>query len=121
MSFNNDMVAYLDARLTTVASRIYPMVLPQEPEFPSLTYQHISAPREYSHDGAGLVNPRYQFDCWSDDHDEALAVAAELVAISKLAGPFFAQAAFIENESGHYEPETGYYRIIVEALLWHGE
>lgn len=50
-----------------VAGRIYPVLLPQTPTLPAVTYQLISDRRDYTHDGdSGLRTASFQFSCWGD-------------------------------------------------------
>lgn len=64
-----------------VADRIYPLVLPQKPTLPAVTYQRISTPIQYAQGGPSLATPRLQIDCWAGDYDSAKALAAAVAAV----------------------------------------
>lgn len=51
-----------------VGSRIFPLFVPQpaKDNLPAITYQQISGPRDHVMSGpTGLVNARFQINCWS--------------------------------------------------------
>lgn len=50
---------------TLVSTRIYPVILPQDPTVPAISYQQISNTEQ---DGTSTIREtRYQVDCWDDD------------------------------------------------------
>jgi len=74
MSFEEGLFEYLDnhAGLSReVDSRIYPLVLPQTPELPAVTYIRIDTPRLAQLENAFLPHPRFQFSCWAETFEEA--------------------------------------------------
>ena len=125
-----DMAEYLPAALGTdvtlaalVGSRIYPLVRPQNCALPAITYQRISAPRVTSHTGdSGLLNPRYQFSCWSDSYLEAREMAERLEVLFGGASGLFAgeQASFVDNDLDDSDPEVREFRAIVDVIFWWG-
>jgi len=66
-----------DTDITDLAStRIYPVYVPQNATMPALTFQHISANREYTLAGSfGMVASRYQINCWSSNYSGARELA----------------------------------------------
>jgi hypothetical protein len=69
--------AHLIALETSAGARIYPVILPQSPTLPALTYQRVSEPRQLTHDGVtALVESRYQVTAWAPTYDAAAALAA---------------------------------------------
>lgn len=66
------------AVLALMADRAYPVILPQKPELPALTYQRISGgTRVSSHAGdTGLALARIQIDCWAQTYLAAKDLAA---------------------------------------------
>ncbi len=62
---------------SVVATRVYPLELPQNPAFPSITYQIISDEPTYTQDGdSGLDRPRIQIDTWAETYSESISLAA---------------------------------------------
>lgn len=51
-----------------VGSRVYPVVLPQAPTWPSITYQRVSTTDSHRHEETARtpVEAWIQFDCWAD-------------------------------------------------------
>ena len=100
-----------------VAARVYPVRMPQEPTLPCITYQRISGPVEYSRDGPGLTESRFQISCWAETYAGAIALAA---AVRSAIG-IFPEVSFLENQPDMYEPETSVYHIPVDVMIWHEE
>ena len=105
----------------TTRPRIYPLKLPQNPEFPAVTYQIISGRPEYHIDGvAGVAEIRLQVDCWAVDKDStsgyessralAEAVRGALSAYSGTVGDVVIQSCFLENRRTLYEDGAEIYR-----------
>ena len=60
------IVALLVAAGTSAADRIDPLSLPRDPQFPAITYQRISTPRDLAHNGdQGFAGFRVQINCWA--------------------------------------------------------
>lgn len=124
--FETGLVAYLKAQVPLAGERVYPMALRQMTAFPALTYQKISAPREYTHQGSSnLVYARYQIDCWAKSYADVKAVADQVTAaLSGYRGPMgahTAQACLINNEVDLYEPTTDLHRVMFDVSITHSE
>ena len=64
-----------------VAARVYPVVLPQAPVYPALTFQTISGESHYGLGGAsGLASPRVQIDCYAETFDAVMALRSAVIA-----------------------------------------
>jgi len=128
MSFEEGLFEYLDnhAGLSQeVDSRIYPLVLPQTPELPAVTYIRISTPRLAEFENAFLPHPRFQFSCWAESFERAKAVAEQvrlaLDVYSGAMGEYTVEVSIIDDEHDTYEPDTGIWHSIVEAIIWYEE
>lgn len=129
MSISSDLRTFLlaDATLTTlIGTRMYPLVLPQDPTVPAITYQIISGHRFHSTDGAcGLSTPRIQYDCWAATYLEVEslfeALRKRLDGYQGLAGSSQVQAAFFESERDDYEDEAKLYRRSADFFVWYEE
>ncbi len=119
-----------------VGNRIHPLRLPPGGALPAITYQMVSDPRQYTHDGAaGLAQPRIQITCWGETdsngnslYSSAKALAAAVrVALSAFsgtlggAGGVFTGYCFTANEIDLYDPETKRYYTAVDFFLGHNE
>lgn len=93
------------------ATRLYPVVLPQNPTFPAITYQIISGPRDYTQDGPdGVVRFRVQCNCYGATYASAKALRDALEsAISGLNNVSYGspsvvvKGVFVTNERDVYE------------------
>lgn len=123
MSLESEMFSYLSGEMPSVDSRIYPMgKRPQGGELPAVTYQLVSGPTShYSHAGVSDYEASYQFDCWADDADEAMDVAAELqTALDGYRGAWgsiLIGSVFLDIVLDDYEPDTGLYRRLRQASI----
>jgi len=55
-----------------VATRVYPIIAPQDASLPYLTFQCISANRDHTFDGpSGFCMSRYQINCWATTYNVA--------------------------------------------------
>lgn len=105
-----------------VASRIYPMRLPERATLPALTYQRVSTlPIQTRDSTATLMRPRFQFDIWAEAFDDVAPVRVELVeallGLEALSG--IRTNVVLANDQDLFEPETERYHTIVDAFVWH--
>lgn len=122
-------------RLTThagvsalVATRVYPVVLPQAPTFPALTYQLISEIRPSHIGGPGhLPGALYQVTAWGTT---LLSVRAVLDAVrgaldgyQGTVGTVVIQASILEEQRDDpgYQPEVGIYGASADYRIWWNE
>jgi len=125
MTVEETLFGYLSAAPAVAAlveDRIYPVKLPDEVILPALVYSKASCLRYASHGGAsGLASSRFQLDCYSADYLEAKRVA--LAAVKALHGKKSGdiQAAFNDNETDAFSPDTGVCRVTADVLIWHKE
>lgn len=109
-----------------VASRIYPDQAPQNPTVPYVTYRRISTGRvSLLATDTDISMPRFQMSAWSDDRDQAVAVAAQIRdAFQRYSGTnasIVILDSYLENEIDLYEPDTKLYQVIVDFEIWHRE
>jgi hypothetical protein len=129
------MIQYLVAHLNAhaglsalVGSRIYPLILPQSPTLPAVTFQQIS--RVPVHDRSmpdTLVTTRWQWNVNARTYATALPVMAQLKialqAFSRSSAPRV-EVVWLENEFANDEPdvdENNYYQITIDSMIWHEE
>lgn len=123
-----DLVAYLSSKPTVVAfvgDRVWPLLLPPEPALPALVYQRISAVREESHAGDGLVHPRIQIRCWANTYSEAKrlaeAVRLSLRGYKGQMGATRVEKAKLANEIDDRQELTERESVIQDWIIWHEE
>jgi hypothetical protein len=76
--------AFIFARLngsTAAANRVYPLLLPQQPTYPAVTYQQISSVASHAMgQDSPLTRLRVQVNSWGKTYAEARALATEVEA-----------------------------------------
>lgn len=122
-----------------VGARIYPVLLPQDPTYPAITYQRISGERRHDLQGAsGIGHPRISVSCWATTYAGVKALAAAVrKALDGFRGTLSsadsppltvtALAVMIENEIDLFEPDAsadgrrGIHRVVQDYTVTHRE
>lgn len=110
--------------LTLVTGRIYPVILPNTPTLPAITYQRISTVRDYATTGpVSLSRIRLQFDSWGRTYAQVkqtdLAIRASLETFSGTL-PDGTQVSEIHVDSSQdlYEADAKYYRVSTDYIIF---
>lgn len=127
-----DLVSYLNGQAAIsvlVASRIYPLNLPQNPTLPALSYAQISAVRTYD-----LIRDlrksrtHMQIDCWASTakaaHELATAVRHALSGFYGSMAGTQVHLIRIDNERDWFEDPagvTGLFRVTQDHIISHLE
>lgn len=126
MAFEEGLYSYLSTYpglVPLIGTRIYPLLLPQDPVLPAVTYQRISTPRMHAFERSFLPHPRFQFDCWATTFPAARAVAEQVkLALDVYMGAMGAetvQASILDGDRDIYEAEAKIFHSIVDAIIWH--
>lgn len=113
------------AGVTALAgTRIYPLVLPQQPVLPAVTYQPISETPVQDRDSRALTytRTRVQLVGYSSTHDGAIALRdalrAALGAFERVTGPRVS-VALEQQVRTEYEPEMARWRALLDYWIWH--
>ena len=61
-------------------ARIWPVLLPEDPTLPAITYHVIGGASMPTLSTSGMQRLRMQFDCWGADYDDAATLRAALIA-----------------------------------------
>ena len=109
-----------------VGTRIYPLILPQPPTLPAVTYQRISASRWSSIPGDdGVAEPRMQVDAWALTYGAAKLAAAQVrLALERWSDDASSPVVldvFLETDQDIYEPDTDIYRVSADYRVVHRE
>ena len=128
-----DVETVLFTRLTThaglaalVSVRVYPMLLPQAPTMPAVTYQRIDGVRESGMTQEhGMAHPRIQVDSWASTYAGAKAVAGQVrAALQRWSDSSTTPEildSFIEGDTDMQEPELKLFRCSMDFIIWHRE
>jgi hypothetical protein len=116
-----------------VGTRIYPVVLPEAPVYPAITYQIITGSSEYAMQGPSqLASPRFQIDLYAATSMALFTLKAALMeTLSGFRGivgspPVHIRGAFREMELDAYEQELEragpkVWRKTLDFRVWHKE
>lgn len=134
MTVESEIVARLevDGAVTALVgsgddARIYPVLLPQDPTYPAVTYQRVSGARLHNLAGtAGFAMPRLSINCWSRTYGEAKSLAAAIRAsLDGFDGTLATIRATIkivnEIDLPEQEPKPDVYRILQDYTVNHRE
>lgn len=116
----------LRGRLTTasgvsalVDTRVYPLLLPQTPTYPALTYQRISNTAQNG--STALRQSRWQVNCWAETYVGAEALAAAVkAALEEWTDTDQAtqvKMGRVVNELDDYDDEADVYRVMIDVML----
>lgn len=114
-----------------VGSRVYPLVLPQRPTLPAVTYQRVEALRQSAMGvDTGLASARVQVDSWATTYAGSKGVAAQVrAALQRWRGTeagVTVEDAFLERDQDLFEDEGSsaegkLYRVSQDYLIWYRE
>lgn len=131
MKLEEALFAHLKAHTglsALVDSRIYPLVLPQPPTLPAVTYFKVSKvnKRTMASPSDSLKQVRVQLSCWANTYAKAKDVAEQVtVALQDYSGLMGGTDGVrvldgnIINEQDLYEGDTGIYHIPIDVLILH--
>jgi len=113
--------------ITTITTRIYPVILPQEPTFPAITYREDSHSLDESFDGqTGLTQSFYLFDAWAATYSGVTSlgdvIRSSLKNHSGNMGSISVMKVTLETGPVTvYEDEVEAYRQTQVFSIWHNE
>ena len=121
-----DFVTWLNAQsgiTTLTGSRIYALILPQNPTLPAITFSLSDNQRDFTFDGEGtLVSTDVQVDCWGDTYEAARGLlAAFLSAIKNYTGAMGSSSISqveLEADINVYEDAVFAYRSTQLLTIW---
>lgn len=105
---------------TYIGTRIYPLILPQNPTYPAITYQRIDTRRFYTlggDNGTGEI-PRMQIDIWSTSYEQGRNIATSIKTAMDGATAFLTNDY---NQTDLYEPDVQLYRIQQDFVIANNE
>lgn len=127
MSIEADIYSSLTAHAglsALIGTRLYPVLLPQNPTYPAVTYQRVSTPRAQAINGTvASAGPRFQFAAWASTYSSAVSVAAQVrAALIAMSGNIVTvYEVLLDGEREVWEDDPGVFRRDVDALILHSE
>lgn len=104
-----------------VSNRIWPVKAPDNPEPPYCIVSQISSTRFYSHDGfSSIVRQRYQVSCFDKDYTRCRSVKQQVIKAMELWPTVDSTVSSVmhANDQELYEPDTGYYHMPIDFLVY---
>jgi hypothetical protein len=103
-------------------TRLYPVLLPEEPTLPAATYQRISTTREYTTTGPVALNRvRIQLDCWADTYAQVKQLQAAILAILEDRSPYTSagiDSITLITATDGYEQDARIYRVSMDFYIY---
>jgi hypothetical protein len=119
MSLESGLVAILDNANTTAGTRVYPILLPESPTFPAITYQEISqVPQNHRDGNSGLDRARTQINCWGKTFEQARVLANEIRALNG-SGSGEVTKLFVEDAGDDFDEGTELFLRRLDLVIWH--
>jgi hypothetical protein len=124
------LVTFLNADTGVSAitgTRIYPMILPQNPTYPAITYSRNSVDRDMTLEEGqtDFASADIQIDAWSTSYSGAKtlwqAIKDAIQNFQGSMGAIAVQRAFVVGDLDVYEPDVGAYRCSMTVSIWHTE
>jgi len=115
-----------DDTVKALTTRVYPVALPQSPQYPLILYTKITGMRDHHLQGpSGHAHPRFQIEAWAKTYTEAKtladAIREALDGYSGTAAGTKIGSCLIESEQDIYESEIEVYRVTSDWFIWHEE
>ncbi len=122
MNLESELYTWLKTNVPLVSDRVYNAAAPQDVATPYLVFQKLSRVPGYSHDGpTGYDSCRVQFTAVDATIASAEAVLAQLEAalsgFNGSMGSLTVGSAFIEIETGSYDPDIQLYQSIADYTI----
>lgn len=113
-----------DAGVAALAgTRVFPVLLPESPTLPALTYQVVGGSSDQTFETSGYQRLRVQLDCWGESYADAVTLrAAVSKAVDGYQGPlsdgtFLLDAQTLQT-ADFFEQEARQYRAMLEVYLY---
>lgn len=122
-----DFVTWLNAQsgITTLcSSRIYALILPEQPTYPAITFNSTDLYRDYTFDGEGTLAPtEMQIDCWAQTYEGSRQLLQAVInAIKNFTGTMGSSTTISQVILGAdvnvYEDQVLAYRSSITVTLW---
>ena len=98
-----------------IATRLYPMIMPQGVTLPALSYQRVAtAPVNDLEGSQNHEWVRVQVDCWDDDYSGVKALSAAVRAAMLLTPVYGILLAQLDD----YDSEEKLFRVILDFNVW---
>ena len=98
------------------SSRIYPLLMPQDPTFPAITYERISSNKVNGLDGyLDMDNAHIMLNIWATRYDTAKELAEDVHDRMNKTTAF---RSILVNDLDGYDIDTGLYVVSQDYSCW---
>jgi hypothetical protein len=99
-----------------VTGRVYPLIMPQNPTFPAITYERISSNKVNGLAGyLGMDNAHIMLNIWATRYDTAKELAEDVHdCMNKVAG----FRSLLINDMDGYDPDTQLFVVSQDYSCW---
>jgi hypothetical protein len=102
-----------------VSTRIYPLTLPQQTEYPCIVYARYSGTKHNHLQGyAQLESPMIMIDCWATCFSDAKGLSTRIHTAMSNATAF---AAILISDVDYYEDDLQVYHVMQDYSCWNRE
>ena len=99
-----------------VTRRVYPIVLPQNCDFPAISYQRVTGVRVNDLSGySNLQNAHVQIDSWATSYNEVKELGAYIHTTMNGANTF---KSLLISDSDGYDADAALYRLSMDFSAW---
>lgn len=104
---------------SSISTRIYPIIVPQESAYPAITYTRISGGIQNDLQGySNLENPLIVIDVWAASYKEAKNLSTRVHTVMGNATGF---SALLISDGDDFIPEIEIYKISMDFSCWNKE
>jgi hypothetical protein len=112
--------------VSAITTRCFPVKVPQNPTFPFILYQKVTATRHQDlSGGSGLTQARFQIEAWAETYSRAKelanAIRDALDGYTGTSGTVKVWSILILSEFDMYEETIDCLRVIMDFSVWHTE
>lgn len=98
-----------------VSNRCYPLLMPENPSYPSIIYTRISSTPENTLNGGATIDlVRFQIDSYAETYSAARTLAASVRTAMEAA----AFKGLLQTDQDFFEPDVTIYRVTQDYYVW---
>ena len=98
-----------------VSQRVYPLLLPQNPTYPAISYARVS--NTGTNGSTPLRQTRYQINCWARTYAGSQSIAAAIKTALEEYTEDEIKMCQVVNEIDDYDSEVDVFRVIIDVIL----
>lgn len=103
-----------------VGTRVYPMILPENPNLPAITYQLISDVPQHTQEGFSHSDCILRVNCWGKTYDDAVSLSGAVASrLDSREIPGY-DRLLLAGRQDLQDAQTGLFRRLMEFRAWTG-